>query len=111
MEDGGQGLRSEEARAAGCEGCDPTTALCADRDPSPHTGWARDGRKVACTQPRRLAAMTVASRVAEEMRCQLGEEVGYAIRFEDCTSKACPAIDDDVLWHCDGRADWLGAAH
>ncbi|KAI3436603.1 hypothetical protein D9Q98_006020 [Chlorella vulgaris] len=43
--------------------------------------------KVGCTQPRRVAAMSVAKRVAEEVGCRLGEEVGYAIRFEDCTSQ------------------------
>lgn len=42
---------------------------------------------VACTQPRRVAAMSVARRVAEELDVSLGEEVGYSIRFEDCTSK------------------------
>ena len=31
--------------------------------------------------------MSVAKRVAEEVGCTLGDEVGYAIRFEDCTSK------------------------
>lgn len=41
---------------------------------------------VACTQPRRVAAMSVAARVAEEMDVQLGNEVGYSIRFEDCCS-------------------------
>lgn len=41
---------------------------------------------IGCTQPRRVAAMSVAKRVSEEMRCKLGEEVGYAIRFEDKTS-------------------------
>ena len=40
---------------------------------------------VGCTQPRRVAAMSVAKRVSEEMGCELGKEVGYAIRFEDCT--------------------------
>ncbi|KKA23935.1 hypothetical protein T310_2027 [Rasamsonia emersonii CBS 393.64] len=39
-------------------------------------------------QPRRVAATTVATRVAEEMRCKVGEEVGYSIRFEDVTSAA-----------------------
>lgn len=38
------------------------------------------------TQPRRVAAISVATRVAEERRCRLGEEVGYQIRFEDRTS-------------------------
>lgn len=37
----------------------------------------------ACTQPRRVAATSVAARVAEEMQVTLGEEVGYTIRFDD----------------------------
>ena len=41
---------------------------------------------IGCTQPRRVAAMSVAKRVAEEYGCQLGQEIGYTIRFEDCTS-------------------------
>ncbi|KAK5991411.1 Pre-mRNA-splicing factor ATP-dependent RNA helicase prp22 [Cladobotryum mycophilum] len=48
-------------------------------------GFANDGI-IGCTQPRRVAAMSVAKRVAEEVGCKLGEEVGYTIRFEDCTS-------------------------
>ncbi|KAK2820685.1 hypothetical protein Q5P01_023644 [Channa striata] len=42
--------------------------------------------KIGCTQPRRVAAMSVAKRVSEEYGCCLGQEVGYTIRFEDCTS-------------------------
>ncbi len=42
--------------------------------------------KIGCTQPRRVAAMSVAKRVSEEFGCRLGQEVGYSIRFEDCTS-------------------------
>lgn len=42
--------------------------------------------KIGCTQPRRVAAMSVAKRVSEEFGCRLGQEVGYTIRFEDCTS-------------------------
>ncbi|KAJ1651081.1 hypothetical protein IWQ61_008270 [Dispira simplex] len=49
-------------------------------------GYTRNGQKIGCTQPRRVAAMSVAARVAEEMGVRLGHEVGYAIRFEDCTS-------------------------
>ncbi|KAK9768112.1 DEAH-box ATP-dependent RNA helicase prp22 [Basidiobolus ranarum] len=48
-------------------------------------GFADRG-KIGCTQPRRVAAMSVAKRVAEEVGCRLGQEVGYTIRFEDCTS-------------------------
>lgn len=42
---------------------------------------------IGCTQPRRVAAVSVAKRVAEEYGCALGEQVGYSIRFEDVTSK------------------------
>lgn len=42
---------------------------------------------IGCTQPRRVAAVSVAKRVSEEMGCELGQTVGYAIRFEDCTSR------------------------
>lgn len=51
--------------------------------------WVRcryNKKGVACTQPRRVAAMSVAQRVSEEMDVGLGQEVGYSIRFEDCTS-------------------------
>ncbi|ETN42294.1 uncharacterized protein HMPREF1541_04235 [Cyphellophora europaea CBS 101466] len=48
-------------------------------------GYANDGI-IACTQPRRVAAMSVAKRVSEEVGCELGREVGYTIRFEDRTS-------------------------
>jgi ATP-dependent RNA helicase DHX8/PRP22 len=51
------------------------------------SGFANRGI-IGCTQPRRVAAMSVAKRVAEEVGCRLGQEVGYTIRFEDCTSPA-----------------------
>ncbi|KAH8601438.1 P-loop containing nucleoside triphosphate hydrolase protein [Bisporella sp. PMI_857] len=44
-----------------------------------------NGKLVACTQPRRVAAMSVAQRVADEMDVELGEEVGFNIRFDDNT--------------------------
>lgn len=49
-------------------------------------GYGRTGM-IGCTQPRRVAAMSVAKRVAEEMDVELGTICGYAIRFEDHTSK------------------------
>lgn len=49
---------------------------------------------VVCTQPRRVAAMSVATRVSEEMDVQLGCEVGYSIRFEDC------ACERTLLKYC-----------
>ncbi|KAI9632289.1 pre-mRNA splicing factor [Dioszegia hungarica] len=42
--------------------------------------------KLGCTQPRKVAAVSVSKRVAEEVGCRLGTEVGYTIRFEDLTS-------------------------
>ncbi len=39
-------------------------------------GYAKNRKKIGCTQPRRVAAMSVAKRVAEEKGCRLGEEVG-----------------------------------
>ncbi|KAH1013951.1 hypothetical protein HUJ04_002867 [Dendroctonus ponderosae] len=50
-------------------------------------GFTENEKKIGCTQPRRVAAMSVAARVAQEMDVKLGNEVGYAIRFEDCTSE------------------------
>ncbi len=55
-------------------------------------GWTQGGKLVACTQPRRVAAMTVAARVAEEMGCRLGQEAGYAIRFEDVSTPVRPSV-------------------
>ncbi len=48
---------------------------------------ARKHKKVGCTQPRRIAAASVAKRVADEMQVTLGQEVGYQVRFDDVSSK------------------------
>lgn len=66
-------------------------------------GWASEGNVIVCTQPRRVAATSVASRVATEVGSVLGDEVtlrslhsksililiqvGYTIRFEDVSDK------------------------
>lgn len=50
-------------------------------------GYTQEGKlQIAVTQPRRVAATSVAARVADEMNVVLGKEVGYSIRFEDKTS-------------------------
>ena len=49
-------------------------------------GYAANGM-IGCTQPRRVAAVSVAKRVSEEMKVPLGGKIGYSIRFEDVTSK------------------------
>ncbi|RNF22909.1 ATP-dependent RNA helicase DHX8 [Trypanosoma conorhini] len=48
-------------------------------------GYSKHGM-ICCTQPRRVAAETLAIRVADEYGCRLGEEVGYTVRFRDVTS-------------------------
>eukprot|EP01029_Cantina_marsupialis_P020963 TRINITY_DN496_c1_g1_i1.p1 TRINITY_DN496_c1_g1~~TRINITY_DN496_c1_g1_i1.p1 ORF type:complete len:734 (-),score=186.24 TRINITY_DN496_c1_g1_i1:300-2441(-) len=53
-------------------------ALSASQDPK--------SRMIACTQPRRVSAISVARRVAREMDCQIGSTIGYSVRFEDNTS-------------------------
>lgn len=55
-----------------------------------HAGFGRSetgNKMICCTQPRRVAAMSISQRVADEMDVQLGEEVGYTIRFEDKSNK------------------------
>ncbi|KAK1380550.1 RNA helicase [Heracleum sosnowskyi] len=61
-------------------------------------GYTTNG-VVGCTQPRRVAAMSVAKRVSEEMETELGDLVGYAIRFEDVTgpSTVIKYMTDGVL--------------
>lgn len=52
-------------------------------------GWALSStsggcrKMIVCTQPRRIAAMTIAERVAQEVGTPLGKEVGFAVRFEE----------------------------
>ena len=59
-------------------------------------GWT--GR-IGVTQPRRVAAVSVAKRVAEEVGVKAGDEVGYAIRFEDITgpNTAIKFLTDGIL--------------
>ncbi|KNC79661.1 hypothetical protein, variant [Sphaeroforma arctica JP610] len=45
------------------------------------------GKMIACTQPRRVAAVSVANRVALETGCKIGSKVGYTVRFDDTTSR------------------------
>lgn len=73
-------------------------------------GYTQAGQLVCCTQPRRVAAMSVARRVADEMDCEIGQQVGYSIRFEECSSpktilkcacarcSAARAVSDYCCW-------------
>ncbi|KAM0951209.1 putative RNA helicase [Dioscorea sansibarensis] len=48
-------------------------------------GYAGKGKKVVCTEPRRLVATAISRRVAQEMDVIIGQEVGYSVLFEDCS--------------------------
>ncbi len=48
-------------------------------------GLGAKGKIIGCTQPRRLAAVSVANRIAEELRTNCGDLVGYKIRFDEKT--------------------------
>ena len=62
--------------------------------------------KIGHTQPRRVAAMTVSQRIAEEMGEDLGRSVGYKIRFEDRTShEAFIKIMTDGILLMEAQAD------
>ena len=50
-------------------------------------GWTSNGQAIVCTQPRRMACITLSKRVSEEMSVVLGEEVGYGVRFESECNK------------------------
>jgi len=62
-----------------------------------NSGYAKNGR-IGCTQPRRVAAMSVAKRVAEEAGVRLGKEVGYQVRFEQAFSDQ----DTKIVYLTDG---------
>ncbi|GAA5941896.1 uncharacterized protein JCM15063_000812 [Sporobolomyces koalae] len=60
-------------------------------------GWAKHGKMIGITQPRRVAAISVAQRVAEELGAVLGDEVGYNVRFESLQSE-----NTKILYQTDG---------
>lgn len=75
----------------GQTGCGKTTQIPQYLHEAGYTKTeGKDGelKMVGCTQPRRVAAMSVAARVSQEIGSKLGHTVGYSIRFEDCTSEA-----------------------
>ncbi|KAL7565334.1 hypothetical protein ACA910_014614 [Epithemia clementina (nom. ined.)] len=55
-------------------------------------GWAQHGFQIVCSQPRRLAATSLAQRVAEEMGTRSGDLVGYTVRFDDQSSEGMTQI-------------------
>lgn len=62
-------------------------------------GRAEDGTVIGHTQPRRLAARSVAQRIADELQTPLGDKVGYKVRFQDQTAAttAIKLVTDGML--------------
>ncbi len=77
---------------AGETGSGKTTQL-------PKIAYELGRRRIAHTQPRRIAARAVAKRIADECEVELGAEVGYAVRFDDKTSAdtAVRLVTDGLL--------------
>jgi HrpA-like RNA helicase len=81
-----QRLRDERVLiVVGETGSGKTTQLC---QYALDGGLIARGRMVAVSQPRRVAAIAAARRVAEERGCRVGEEVAYTVRFDDTASEA-----------------------
>ncbi len=59
----------------------------------------RPGRLIGCTQPRRIAARSVAARIAQELGSELGGRVGYKVRFTDTVrhDTAIKVMTDGIL--------------
>ena len=57
-----------------------------------HFNCKSSGKIIGCTQPRRVAATSVATRVAQEMDVKLGAEVGYSVRFDEMTGNKVSAV-------------------
>mmetsp|Transcript_6994 Transcript_6994/g.10258 ORF Transcript_6994/g.10258 Transcript_6994/m.10258 type:complete len:670 (+) Transcript_6994:63-2072(+) len=51
------------------------------------SGWCENGFKIGITQPRRVSCVSIAQRVAQELKCDVGETVGYAIQHDIRTNK------------------------
>lgn len=62
-------------------------------------GYAKSGLRIGCTQPRRVAAISVANRVAAEVGTKIGRRVGYSVRFESSMSD-----DTQIEYMTDGLA-------
>jgi len=63
-------------------------------------GWSSPSQMICVTEPRRIATINLAKRICEESSTIIGQEVGYAIRFEDCFTPGvtqCKFVTDGLL--------------
>lgn len=48
------------------------------------SGFGKFDKTIVITEPRKISAITLATRVAQEQKTNLGELVGYSVRFDNC---------------------------
>lgn len=96
--------RHQVVVVVGPTGCGKTTQL-----PQMLLRAGITDRAICVTQPRRIAAVSVAWRIAQEQQVTCGEEVGYCIRFDDCSgpqTRLRMATDGILLQEAHGDPTW-----
>ncbi|KAJ8013856.1 hypothetical protein DPEC_G00034150, partial [Dallia pectoralis] len=99
---------------SGMTGCGKTTQIPQFILDASLTGPAEQVANIICTQPRRISAITVAERVAQERAERLGNSVGYQIRLETVRSAATRLLyctTGVLLRRLEGEADLTGVSH
>ncbi|KAF6732859.1 putative ATP-dependent RNA helicase DHX57 [Oryzias melastigma] len=106
--------RSQVLVVSGMTGCGKTTQIPQFILDASLNGPAEQVANVLCTQPRRISAITVAQRVAQERAESLGNSVGYQIRLESVKSSATRLLyctTGVLLRRLEGDADLKGVTH
>ncbi|KAM8739930.1 putative ATP-dependent RNA helicase DHX57 isoform 1-T2 [Acanthopagrus schlegelii] len=99
---------------SGMTGCGKTTQIPQFILDASLTGRADDVANIICTQPRRISAISVAQRVAQERAECLGNSVGYQIRLETVRTSATRLLyctTGVLLRRLEGEADLTGVTH
>ncbi|KAM9328553.1 putative ATP-dependent RNA helicase DHX57 [Pholidichthys leucotaenia] len=99
---------------SGMTGCGKTTQIPQFILDASLSGPAEQVANIICTQPRRIYAISVAQRVAQERAEHLGNSVGYQIRLETVRSSATRLLyctTGVLLRRLEGEADLRGVTH
>lgn len=99
---------------SGMTGCGKTTQIPQFILDASLRGSAGQVANIICTQPRRISAISVAQRVAQERAESLGKSVGYQIRLESIRSSATRLLyctTGVLLRRLEGEADLKGVTH
>lgn len=99
---------------SGMTGCGKTTQIPQFILDASLSGGAEQVANIICTQPRRISAISVAQRVAQERAEHLGNSVGYQIRLESVRTSATRLLyctTGVLLRRLEGEADLKGVTH